>query len=36
VWALSRLMRADEFAALRATFHGRETDAGVLAEWARS
>ena len=36
VWALSRLMRADEFAALCATFHGRETDAGVLAEWARS
>jgi epoxyqueuosine reductase len=34
VWALSRLMTATDFAALRAEVSGGEADADVRAEWA--
>ena len=34
VWALSRLLPADDFAALAARHRPSETDADVIEEWA--
>jgi epoxyqueuosine reductase len=36
VWAMSRLVSAEQFGALRETFGRQETDNDVLVEWARS
>jgi len=36
VWALSQLLPADEFAALRSRVAGKEQDAAVRAEWDES